>query len=68
VGEAILHAKSKPLSELQKKIMIGAVKRLGLPEDQQQQNLAATSSVFDADAKLVKSEAQLTLRRPVKRI
>jgi phospholipase C len=67
VGEAILHAKSKPLSELQKKIMIGAAKRLGMPEDQQQ-NLAATSNVFDADAELVKFEAELALRRAVKRI
>jgi hypothetical protein len=47
--------------------MIGAAKRLGMPEDQQQ-DLAATSNVFDADAELVKFEAQLALRRAVKRI
>jgi phospholipase C len=65
LGTAIAHAKSKPLSDLQKRILVGSAKRLGLTQTQQQE-AANTQTSLDADAELLKLEAQLVVRRAVK--
>lgn len=65
VGEAIVHAQSKPLSELQKIILMGAAKRLGLTQAQQQE-IASVQTSLDADAELLKFEAQLAAKRALK--
>jgi phospholipase C len=65
LAASILHAKEKPLSGLQIKIMIGAAKRLGLPREQQEE-LALSPTVFNADAELLKLEAQLVAKRVAK--
>ena len=65
LGTAIMHAKTKPLSNLQIKIMIGAAKRLGLTRERQQE-IANSPTVFEADAELLKFEAQLAAKRAVK--
>jgi len=62
IGSAIAHARSKPISELQKKILVGSANRLGLTEEQQRQ-IAGTSTSFEADAELLKFEAQLAMKR-----
>ena len=65
LAASILQAKAKPLSSLQIKIMVGAAKRLGLPGEQQVE-LAKSPTVFDADAELLKLEAELVAKRATK--
>ncbi|MGB7847502.1 MAG: alkaline phosphatase family protein [Candidatus Acidiferrum sp.] len=65
VGTAIVHAQSKPLSELQKRILVGSAKRLGLSQTQQQEIANAQTSLA-ADAELLKFEAQLAVKRAVR--
>jgi len=50
-----------------KEHLIGAAKRVGLPEDGEQ-DLAASHNVFEADMELVEFEAQLAVRRTEKRL
>ena len=66
LGTAIVHANAKPVSELQKRILVGAAKRLGL-STADQEKIAATNTALGADAELVKLEAQLAAKRAVKR-
>lgn len=61
-GKAMLQARNKPLSELQKKILYGTARRLG----QSPAVLTAVSqitSALEADAFLMKQEAELVSRR-----
>ena len=62
LGTAILQAKAKPLSGLQKQILIGSAKRLGLPQKQQQE-IANARTAMEADADLLKFEAELAVKR-----
>jgi hypothetical protein len=48
---------SKPFSDLQKRILVGAAKRLGLSA-QAQQEIASARTAVEADALLLKFEAQ----------
>jgi phospholipase C len=66
VADAMVQAEGKPLSELQKKIMVGAARRLGLTQEQQQ-DIAKSPTVLDADSKLLKFEAQLAVKRAIQR-
>jgi phospholipase C len=67
LGAAIAHAQSKPISGLQQKILVGSAKRLGLSEEQQRQ-IANTSTSLEADAELLKLEAQLAMKRVGKKL
>jgi phospholipase C len=66
VGAAIVHAKSKPVSDLQKRILVGSAKRLGLTRTQQEK-IGGSNTALEADAELLKLEAQLALKRSMKR-
>jgi phospholipase C len=66
LGTAIAHANTKPVSDLQKRILIGAARRLGLDEAEQEQ-LGKTETALGADAELLKLEAQLAMKRAAKR-
>jgi phospholipase C len=59
-GNALLHAKQKPLSDLQKKILAGVAKRLAIPATAE---LAGLSNSLDADAFLMKQAAEAISRR-----
>ena len=65
LGATLRHAKSKPLSGLQRRILVGSAKRLGLSEEAQRQIVSAHNAI-DADAVLLKFEAQLAMNRVVK--
>ena len=65
LGTAIVHANSKVLSGLQKKILVGAAKRLGMTRDQQKA-IASVQTAFEADTELLKFEAQLAIKREIK--
>ena len=65
LAASILQAKAKPLASLQIKTMVGAARRLGLPREQQVE-LAKSPTVFDADAELLKLEAELVAKRATK--
>lgn len=65
LGTTLFHAKSKPLSGLQRRILVGSAKRLGL-SGQAQQEIASAQTAIDADALLLKFEAQLAVNRAVK--
>jgi phospholipase C len=65
IGTAITHANSKSVSELQKRILIGSARRLGLSLSEQEE-IAKTPNVFEADAKLLKFEAQFKAEQAVK--
>jgi phospholipase C len=67
VGTALVHAQAKPLSDLQKAILIGLAKRLGLTQSQQQE-IATAQTSLDADAELLKFEGQLAAKRAVKQL
>jgi len=67
LGAAIAHAQSKPISGLQQKILVGSAKRLGLSEEQQRR-IAGTSTSLEADAELLKLEAQLGMKRARKKL
>lgn len=67
LGTAIVHANAKPISDLQKRILVGAAKRLGL-STADQEKIAATNTALGADVELVKLEAQLAAKRAVKRL
>jgi phospholipase C len=66
LGTAIVHANEKPVSELQKRLLLGAAKRLGLSPEQQGAVEKADTSLT-ADAELVKLEAQLAAKRVASR-
>lgn len=67
LGQAIVHANAKPVSELQKRILVGSAKRMGLTT-QQQEYLSKTDTVLAADAELLKLEAQLVVQRERKKL
>ena len=67
LGKAIANANAKPVSELQKRILVGSAKRLGLTADQQKAILE-TGTVLAADAEILKLEAQLVVRREMKKL
>jgi len=67
LGSVIVHANEKPVSGLQKRLLRGAAKRLGLsPEEQGAIEKADTN--LSADAELVKLEAQLAAKRVASRL
>jgi phospholipase C len=63
---AILHADSKLVSDLQRRILVGAAKRLGLSPVEQEQ-IGNTKTALGADAELLKFEAQLAAKRTMNR-
>lgn len=67
LGTALVHAKSKPLSDLQKRILVGSAKRLGL-STQAQQEIATAQTAVEADALLLKFEAQMSVKRAMKHL
>jgi len=67
LSTTLVHAQSKPLSELQKMILVGAAKRLGLSA-QAQDEIANARTAVEADALLLKFEAQMSVRRAMKRV
>jgi phospholipase C len=67
LGTTLVQAKSKPLSDLQKKILVGAAKRLGLSVEAQYE-IANAKTALDADALLLKFEGQMSVRRAMKRL
>ena len=67
LSTTLVHAQSKPLSELQKMILVGAAKRLGLSA-QAQDEIANAKTAVEADALLLKFEAQMSVRRAMKRV
>lgn len=62
LGRALLQGRKKPISDLQKQILVGASRRLGTYDAQKDQIEGAETSL-DADALLIKHEAELVLRR-----
>jgi len=66
LSKAIAHANSKPVSGLQERILVGAAKRLGLSPAQQEE-IGKTETALGADAELLKFEAQLEMKRTMKR-
>jgi hypothetical protein len=64
LGRALLQAKAKPISELQRRILAGASQRLGR-YDAHRDELAGASNSLEADALLMKLEAELALRRKI---
>lgn len=66
LGSAIVHANTKPLSDLQRKILVGSAKRLGLSQPQQLE-IANTQTTLAADAELLKFETELVAKRAEKR-
>jgi hypothetical protein len=62
LGKALARANAKPVPDLQKKILLGAAKRLGL-SPAQQEAVEATETALGADAQLLKFEAQLEMKR-----
>jgi phospholipase C len=67
LGTSLVHAKSKPLSDLQKRILVGSAKRLGLSA-QAQQEIAGAQTAVEADALLLKFEAEMSVRRAMKHL
>ena len=65
LGTTLVHAQSKPLSDLQKRILVGAAKRLGISA-QAQQEIAVARTAVEADALLLKYEAQMSVKRAMK--
>jgi len=65
LGTTLVHAKSKPLSDLQKRILVGSARRLGISA-QAQQEIASAQTAVEADALLLKFEAQMSVKRAVK--
>jgi hypothetical protein len=66
LGSAIVHANAKPVSDLQRRILVGSAKRLGLSE-REQQEIAKTRTSLAADAQLLKFETELVTKRTVNR-
>jgi phospholipase C len=62
LGRALLQSKAKPISELQRRILAGASQRLGL-YDVHRDIIAGATTSLEADALLIKLEAELVLRR-----
>jgi phospholipase C len=62
LGTTLVHAKSKPLSDLQKGILVGSAKRLGLSA-QAQQEIASAQTAVEADALFLKFEALMYMNR-----
>jgi phospholipase C len=61
--EALLHARNKPLNDLQKAILRGVARRLGkLPVDALA-DAANIQTALDADAYLMKAEAELVVKK-----
>jgi len=67
IGTALAHAHSKPVSDLQRKILVGAARRLGL-SDAEQETIANTNTAVAADAELLKFEAELVAQREKRRL
>ncbi len=61
-ADALLHARAKPLNDLQKKILIGAARRLTLEPISVMEASHLTNSL-DADAYLMKAEAELLAKK-----
>jgi phospholipase C len=62
LGRALVQAGAKPISELQRKILTGASKRLGRYDVHREEIAGATTSL-QADALLLKLEGELFLQR-----
>lgn len=62
LGTAIVHANEKPISELQKRVLRGAAKRLGLSPGEQE-SIQQANTNLSADTELIKLEAQLAAKR-----
>lgn len=67
VGTAIMHANAKPISEVQKRILIGSARRLGLSLSEQEE-IAKTPNALEADAELLRFEGQFKAKQAVKNI
>jgi phospholipase C len=67
LGTTLAHAKSKPLSDLQKRVLVGAARRVGLSA-QVEQEIASAQTAIEADALLLKSEAQMSVKRAMKHV
>jgi phospholipase C len=67
LGTTLVHARSKPLSDLQRRILIGSAKRLGLSSEAQQE-IASAQTAVEADALLLKFEAQMSVKRAMKKL
>jgi phospholipase C len=61
-AEALLHARGKPLSDLQKKILIGAARRVAFEPAALIEGTHLTNSL-EADAYLMKAEAELVAEK-----
>jgi len=61
-ADALLHARAKPLSDLQKTILLGVAQRLGLPAALLQEASQVTNAL-EADVFLTKVEAELLLKK-----
>lgn len=61
LGKAVGHARAKPISEVQRRILIGSARRLGLSPAEQVE-IGKTSNAMEADFTLMKFEAQLKLK------
>lgn len=67
LANALTHATRKPISEIQRRILIGSARRLGLsPADQQE--IGKTPNAMEADAILMKFEAQLRLKQAMNKL
>lgn len=67
LGTTLVQARSKPLSSLQRRILIGSAKRLGISE-QAKQEIASAQTALEADSLLMKFEAQMSVRRAMKNL
>ncbi|HEY6337597.1 MAG TPA: alkaline phosphatase family protein [Candidatus Sulfotelmatobacter sp.] len=61
-SRALLHARAKPLNDLQKKILIGAARRLSLSSARIDE-ASQLATHLDADAYLMKAEAELLAKK-----
>jgi len=61
-SQALLQARAKPLTDLQKKILIGAARRVGLPVTSLLEASQLKTSL-EADAYLMKAEAELVAKK-----
>jgi phospholipase C len=65
IGTAMMHASAKPMSKIQKRILVGAARRLGMSLSEQQE-LAKTPNALEADSQLLKLEAKLKSKQALK--
>lgn len=67
LGTAIIHSDSKPVPYLQKRILVGAAKRLGLSSAEHEE-IGKTKTALGADAELLKFEARLAANRAARHL